>query len=40
MEIWNLWDTLNQIWDRIWDLWEIWEIYDQWAAYYSGGNKS
>ena len=27
MEIWDLWDTLNQIWDRIWDLWEI---YAQW----------
>ena len=34
MEIWDLWDALNQIWDRIWDLWEI---YDQWAACY--GNK-
>ena len=32
MEIWDLWDTLNQIWDRIWDLWEKWEIYAQWAA--------
>ena len=37
IEIWDLWDTLNQIWDRIWDLWEIWEIYAQWAACY--GNK-
>ena len=34
MEIWDLRDTLNQIWDRIWDLWEI---YDQRAACY--GNK-
>ena len=35
MEICDLWDTLNQIWERIWDLWEIWEIweiYAQWAA--------
>ena len=40
MEIWDLWDTLNEIWDRIWDFWEIWgiwEIYDQWPACY--GNK-
>ena len=30
----DLWDTLNQIRDRIWDLWEI---YAQWATCY--GNK-
>ena len=28
----GIYGTLNQIWDRIWDLWEIWETYAQYIG--------
>ena len=33
IEIWDLWDIFNQIWDRIWDLWELWDLWDLWAVW-------
>ena len=29
IKIWDLWDKLDQIWDKIWDLWDLWILWDE-----------
>ena len=30
IKIWDLWDKLDQIWDKIWDLWDLWDLWILW----------